>query len=129
VFEVLEVDETLRAVLLASPTETAVRAASRTAGMTTLRSSALSKARAGVTTFQEAARVTFADRASGHHCPTCERQVELGMVVCPWCSTNLDAGLCSDCGRQLDPAWLVCPWCRRVRDEVPGRSRAPSGVA
>ena len=117
VFEVLEVDEALRAVLLANPTETAVVAASRTAGMTTLRSSALSKAHTGVTTFQEAARVTFADRATGHRCPTCERQIDEAMLICPWCSTDLDAGLCHDCGRPLDPSWPLCPWCRWVRDD------------
>jgi type IV pilus assembly protein PilB len=117
VFEVLEVDEALRAVLLANPTETAVTAASRTAGMTTLRSSALSKAHSGTTTFQEAARVTFADRATGHRCPTCERQVEVAMVMCPWCSTDLDPGLCHDCGHPLDPSWHVCPWCRTVRQD------------
>jgi type IV pilus assembly protein PilB len=126
VFEVLEVDEALRAVLLATPTETAVAAASRTAGMTTLRSSALSKAQNGTTTFHEAARVTFADRAAGHRCPTCERQVEVAMVMCPWCSTDLDAGLCQGCGHPLDPAWHVCPWCRSVRSDSTPHRTAPA---
>jgi type IV pilus assembly protein PilB len=125
VFEVLEVDEALRAVLLATPTETAVTAASRTAGMTTLRSSALSKARSGVTTFQEAARVTFADRVTGRRCPSCERSVEVGMVACPWCTADLDAGRCDSCDRPLDALWQICPWCRAaVAVEPPGVTAA-----
>ena len=119
VFEVLEVDDALRAVLMSTPTESAVSQASHAAGMTTLRSAALAKARAGTTTFEEAARVTYADRVGGPQCPSCERQVDSGMVVCPWCVADLDSGMCHTCGRVQDPAWLICPWCRAVPGGAP----------
>lgn len=58
VFEVLVVNAAIRAVLLTSPTESGLAAAARDAGMTTLRGSALAKARCGETTFEEVLRVT-----------------------------------------------------------------------
>ncbi len=114
VFEVLEVTDALRAVLVATPTEAAVGAVARAAAMTTLRSSALEKARLGRTTFDEAARVTHTDRATGLHCPTCEKTVEPKMLVCPFCTAELQSGCCAGCGRDLDADWQVCPWCRLV---------------
>lgn len=48
---------------------------------------------------------------------TCERQVEVAMVMCPWCSSDLDVGLCHGCRHPLDPAWHVCPWCRTARQD------------
>lgn len=61
-FEVLPVDADLRRTLLASPTEEAVVAHLRANGVRTLRTIALERAGQGVTTFEEALRVTHADR-------------------------------------------------------------------
>ena len=58
VFEVLEVSAAVREVLLKDPTEAAVGAMARAHGMTTLRESAVAKARVGQTTFEEAVRIT-----------------------------------------------------------------------
>jgi type IV pilus assembly protein PilB len=111
VYEVLEVDAAMRTVLMTSATESAVGAQARAVGMTTLRASALEKAKRGETTFEEAVRVTHSDHSGGKHCPSCERGVENGMLACPWCGVSLDCS-CGSCGRQLDPEWKLCPWCR-----------------
>jgi type IV pilus assembly protein PilB len=58
VYEVLDVDAPMREVLAGNPTEAAIAARARTAGMTSLRSAAVRKALAGATTLEEAARVT-----------------------------------------------------------------------
>jgi len=63
IFEVLVVDAAIRAVLLATPTESAVTAAAHAGGMTTLRGAALATARRGETTFEEVLRVTPAAAA------------------------------------------------------------------
>lgn len=112
IFEVLPVTAGLRAVLLRSPSEGAIAAAARSAGMTTLRASGLAKARKGETTFEEVLRVTQLDVAGGRSCPTCGRALADDMVACPWCETPVDRGHCSSCARPLDADWRICPWCR-----------------
>lgn len=112
VYEVLEVDAAMRKVLIKDPSEGAVSAQARNAGMATLRASAIAKARRGETTFEEAIRVTQSDSAGGHHCPSCERPVETDMLACPWCAVYLERGHCESCSRQLEPEWRICPWCR-----------------
>ena len=118
VYEVLSVDAAMRQVLIKDPSEGAVGAQARAAGMQTLRASAISKARKGETTFEEAARVTHSDSGGQHACPACERGVESDMVVCPWCAVTLDRGHCQNCARQLDPDWKVCPYCRTAATPV-----------
>lgn len=117
VYEVLEVDAAMRQVLMRDPSEAAVAAQARSAGMATLRASAIEKARRGETTFEEAVRVTHSDNAGSHHCPSCQRTVEADMRVCPWCAVVLDRGHCQRCGRELDPDWKVCPWCPPPRGD------------
>ncbi len=113
VYEVLMVDSAMRQVLMHDASESAIATQARAAGMLTLRASALSKARRGETTFEEAMRVTHSDDHGGAHaCPVCDRKVEEGMVVCPYCTATLDRGHCQNCSRPLDPDWRICPWCR-----------------
>lgn len=112
VYEVLEVDAEMRKVLIKDPSEGAVLAQAMRSGMSTLRASALEKAKRGETTFEEAIRVTHTDSAHGAQCPACERSVEPGMVACPWCTTNLVRDECTSCGKHLEAEWKICPWCR-----------------
>ncbi len=116
VYEVLEVDTAMRQVLMTSATESAVGAQAKAAGMMTMRAAALEKARRGETTFEEVVRVTHSDHTGGQECPSCQRGVEAGMVVCPWCSVSLDRGRCQACHRNVEPDWRVCPWCRQSLD-------------
>jgi type IV pilus assembly protein PilB len=121
VYEVLTVDAAMRQILIKDPSEAAVSAQARAAGMLTLRAAAIEKARRGATTFEEAVRVTHADYHGSHACPACDRPVEPDMVVCPWCAATLDRGHCERCARALDPDWKICPWCRTP---APGPSYA-----
>ncbi len=112
IFEVLPVTAALRAVLTHSPTEGAVSAAARSAGVATLRSAGLAKAGLGVTTFEEVLRVTQSDATGGLRCSNCGHVLDDDMVACPWCTTPVDRGHCSSCARPLEPDWRICPWCR-----------------
>jgi type IV pilus assembly protein PilB len=112
IFEVLPVTASVRSVLSHTPTEAAVGAAARAAGMTTLRGSGLARARRGETTFEEVLRVSQVDVAEGHRCTACDRAVDADMIACPWCATIVDRGHCSSCARPLDAGWKICPWCR-----------------
>ena len=113
VFEVLPVTAAMRAVLMSTPNEGAVAAAARAGGMQTLRSNALVKAHAGVTTYEEVLRVTQIDSGStGLRCVACAAALSSDMVICPLCATPIDRGHCSECDRPLEAAWKVCPWCK-----------------
>ncbi len=113
VYEVLSVDSVMRQVLMRDANESAIATQARAAGMQTLRASALTKARRGETTFEEAMRVTHSDDHGGTGaCPVCASKVEEGMVICPYCTATLDRGHCQNCSRPLESDWRVCPYCR-----------------
>jgi type IV pilus assembly protein PilB len=112
IFEVLPVTASVRSVLSHTPTEAAVGAAARAAGMTTLRGSGLARARRGETTFEEILRVTQVDATEGQRCSACDRAVDDDMIACPWCETIVDRGHCTSCARALEAGWKICPWCR-----------------
>ncbi len=72
------------------PSETAITAQALAGGMTTLRASAVEKARQGQTTFEEAIRVTHSDHAGDGRLPHLRpARSRTGMIVCPWCTTQL----------------------------------------
>jgi type IV pilus assembly protein PilB len=126
VFELLPVTASLRAVLMATPTEGAISTAARKSGMQTLRASAIIKAHAGLTTYEEVLRVTQVDAADGQACGACGGAVQEGMLACPWCATALADDRCTNCARVLETAWRVCPWCRHP---VEGRTMPPAATA
>jgi type IV pilus assembly protein PilB len=112
VFELLPITASLRQVLMTTPTESAIAAAALKAGMQTLRASAIAKAQAGVTTYEEVLRATQVDAADDEHCTTCGGAVQDGMRACPWCATAIADDRCPSCAKHLEPKWRVCPWCR-----------------
>jgi type IV pilus assembly protein PilB len=122
IFEVLPVTASLRAVLMANPTEGAIVDASRRAGMQTLRASAIAKAHAGVTTYEEVLRLTQIDATDEEHCVACGGAVQDGMLACPWCAATISKDPCPSCAKQMEAAWRVCPWCR---SSLPGRALIP----
>jgi type IV pilus assembly protein PilB len=126
VFEVLPVTATLRAALTRAPSEGAIAAAARSAGVVTLRGAAIRKAMRGETTFEEVLRVTHTDALGGLACPACTRRLADDMVVCPWCDTPVSRGHCTGCSRPLDPEWKVCPWCR---EKAPAPPEGENGSA
>ncbi len=58
IFEVLDVDAAMRQLITTTPTESAIADAAGAAGMTTLRDAAITAARTGSTTFEEALRIS-----------------------------------------------------------------------
>ena len=130
IFEVMPVDARLRAVLTASPSETAIRKAARAAGSLSLRADGIAKALHGETTLEEVLRVTQVDAGTIVRCHGCHRIVEEGMTYCPWCSTSVDEHVCRSCSARLESDWRHCPWCRAEVAENSPRSApglAPAG--
>jgi type IV pilus assembly protein PilB len=127
IFEILPVTASLRAVLMSTPTEGAIVDASRKAGMQTLRASAIAKAHAGITSYEEVLRVTQVDANDEAHCGACGGMVDEGMLACPFCATTINDDRCPNCAKTTEAAWRVCPWCR---ESLPGRAPIiPSAAA
>jgi type IV pilus assembly protein PilB len=128
VFEVLPVSAAMRAVLMSTPTEAQVAAVALSEGMQTLRASAIAKAHAGLTTYEEVLRVTHVDAASGMHCAACGGAIAADMVACPWCAAAIHRGRCAGCDRMLEPEWRICPWCRTPTPPRPGATAGSPDV-
>ncbi|HVF19091.1 MAG TPA: ATPase, T2SS/T4P/T4SS family [Mycobacteriales bacterium] len=112
IFEVMPIDARLRAVLTASPTETSIRSAARSAGCQSLRADGIAKAMRGLTTLEEVIRVTQVDAVAVTRCQGCYRVLDDGMIYCPWCATAVDENTCRSCAARLEADWRHCPWCR-----------------
>ncbi len=108
VYELLWIDDAIRAILRGEYKPDLVRIAARAAGMRRMQEDALQKLKAGITTLEEIVRV-----------------VPMESVA--------NAG-CDRCGDDLPPSYRFCPYCgvRRVRDEPDSRTRStvhsPEGV-
>jgi type IV pilus assembly protein PilB len=125
VFDVLPVTAAMRAGLMSNPNESAIAAAAAADGMQTLRASAIGKAHAGLTTYEEVLRVTHVDSSGALHCSACGGALASDMIACPWCAASIDRGHCGSCERPLEPEWRVCPWCRT---SAPNRDHDPDVV-
>jgi type IV pilus assembly protein PilB len=112
IFELLEVDAAMRAVLTNKPTEATIRSTARAMGAHSLRTDGIVKALRGDTTLEEILRVTQVDSVSGPRCHSCRRGLEADMAYCPWCATEQQQTGCHSCGKALEHEWRVCPWCR-----------------
>ena len=112
IFEVLEVDAAMRAILTGRPTEATVRAAARAAGAHSLRTDGIAKALRGETTLEEVLRVTQVDASHGPRCQSCRRGLDTDMAYCPWCAAAVEQTGCLGCGKTQETEWRVCPWCR-----------------
>jgi RNA polymerase subunit RPABC4/transcription elongation factor Spt4 len=46
------------------------------------------------------------------HCPSCDRRVDPGWIICPTCRTRLNR-VCPNCTRLVGLDWSLCAWCGR----------------
>jgi hypothetical protein len=44
------------------------------------------------------------------HCPSCDRRVDAGWIICPTCRTRLNR-VCPNCGKLVGLDWSLCAWC------------------
>ncbi len=63
---------------------------------------------------EEAVLQDLTDRRT---CPSCQRRVEDGFILCPYCEHQLRLK-CVNCGALIEPTWKLCPYCGH-RHEVP----------
>jgi RNA polymerase subunit RPABC4/transcription elongation factor Spt4 len=44
------------------------------------------------------------------HCPSCDRRVDAGWIICPTCRTRLNR-VCPNCTKLVGLDWSLCAWC------------------
>jgi type II secretory ATPase GspE/PulE/Tfp pilus assembly ATPase PilB-like protein len=113
-FETLIPDRAIREQIGAGAAEDAVRTAAARAGLVSLLSDGLAKARAGLTTLEELGRVLEPDELVPSVCGACSRVRPAGFPCCPFCGARA-AGACPACGQRLLEAWSHCPACGASR--------------
>ncbi len=130
IFEVLEVDEAVAALVHQRPPDSTIRQAAIEAGMRSVGEDGLSKVLAGLTTLEEVARVVYLSEEGARVCPDCQAVLAREFDYCPACGSFVGEH-CEHCRRRLDPAWGFCPYCgddssrkdASVRPQKPPRIR------
>ncbi len=118
VFEILELDDSLRRLIASSAPESVIRHAAIEAGMVPIGEDGLAKVIAGETSLEELQRVVFCEEESGRLCPSCRATLSGEFLYCPHCGQCVSSA-CTRCERKLDATWFVCPYCGMRREERP----------
>jgi hypothetical protein len=124
VYELLEVDETIRRLVSSGGTESMIRSAAVESGMSVIGQDGLAKVLAGETTLEEVQRVVYTEEEAGRVCAACLETISTEFVFCPHCGTRA-AMTCEGCGHRVVDDWGYCPGCGRRRESVlgPGAAR------
>jgi type IV pilus assembly protein PilB len=123
IFEVLEVDDTIRGLIVRSSPDVAVRQAAIEAGMRSIGEDGLKKVLAGHTTLEEVTRMVYLEEQAAKFCPSCKTILSQEFEYCPRCGEFVGEH-CESCRRRLNPGWAWCPFCGENADPGPPASRS-----
>ena len=88
IYEILWLDDAMRASIRSEVREDKIRALARAAGMVSLQADALDKIQAGLTTLEEVQRVIYFDDMLSLRCPRCDRDLHQAVAFCPGCGAK-----------------------------------------
>ena len=88
IYEVLLVDDQIRAAIRAGLRDDEVRALARGAGMRAMQDDAMSKVTSGMTTLEEVLRVVPFEGTLKQRCRSCGRALAHSFLFCPYCGTG-----------------------------------------
>jgi general secretion pathway protein E len=108
IYELLAIDESIRAILRGAYKPDLVRTAARAAGMRRMQEDALDKLQAGVTTLEEIVRVIPVEAVANSGCERCGHELPPAYRFCPHCGTQ-----CSSSGTDSQTRLTA-----NVKDEV-----------
>jgi len=114
VFEVLELDDSLRRLIASGAPESMIRQAAFEAGMISIGQDGLTKVLAGETSVQELQRVIYYEEETARICTSCHETISAEFHFCPHCGA-VSPNSCPQCQRRLDPLWGFCPACGHQR--------------
>lgn len=92
IYELLSIDESIRAVLRGGYKPELVRTAARAAGMRRMQDDALEKIQTGVTTIEEVVRVVPMEAVTTSGCERCGYELPPAYAFCPYCGTRRGPG-------------------------------------
>ena len=110
IFEVLEVDERIRGLIVSGASDGSVRQAAVETGMRSIGEDGLKKVLAGRTTLEEVSRVVYLSDQTAKVCPTCKSVLNQEFEYCPSCGEFV-GDHCESCRHRLQPSWTYCPFC------------------
>ena len=110
IFEVLDVDDRVRGLVLQSAPDHVIRQAAMEAGMHSIGEDGLRKVLAGGTTLDEVGRVIYIAQHAGKVCSSCSNVLGHDFEYCTSCGEFVGEH-CTSCNRRLNPEWGFCPHC------------------
>ena len=116
VFEVLVVDDDIRAAIGAGTSLASLRTLARRGGMGSMARDAMRQVAEGVTAPHEAGQIMALTRGAAATCESCETPLPPGALGCPGCGRPR-ARTCA-CGTPLERKWRYCPACLRAASGV-----------
>jgi len=93
IYEILSIDDSIRAILRGAYKPDLVRTAARAAGMRRMQEDALEKLQAGVTTLEEIIRVVPMEALATSGCEQCGHELPPAYRFCPYCGTRRGPGV------------------------------------
>jgi len=93
IYEILSIDDSIRAILRGAYKPDLVRTAARAAGMRRMQEDALEKLQAGVTTLEEIIRVVPMEALATSGCEQCGHELPPAYRFCPFCGTRRGPGV------------------------------------
>jgi len=110
IFEMFEVDETVRGLINANSADSMIRHAAVESGMRSMGEDGLKKVLAGSTTLEEVTRVVYLADQPGKLCPGCQTFLNAEYEYCPSCGEFVGEH-CERCHKRMNPEWQFCPAC------------------
>ncbi|HEY3217086.1 MAG TPA: ATPase, T2SS/T4P/T4SS family [Candidatus Eisenbacteria bacterium] len=110
IFEVLEVNETIRTLINQNAADATIRHAAIEAGMRSIGEDGLKKVLGGSTTLEEVTRVVYLADQGAKVCPSCTMVLAKDYEYCPSCGEFVGEH-CESCRRRVHPGWTFCPFC------------------
>lgn len=111
IYEVLNIDKTLRELIIKKATESQISKAAKANGVNFLLDDAIEKVKNGLTNIEEVIRVIQYEREVTVLCSTCNSKIKPDFVLCPFCFTNISND-CPSCKKEIESQWVICPYCR-----------------
>ncbi len=125
IFEVLEVDERIRSLIVSGAPDSSIRQAAVEAGMRSIGEDGLKKVMARITTLEEVSRVVYLSDQTAKVCSACKAILNQEFEYCPSCGEFVGEH-CEACRRRLQPTWTYCPHCGA--DAAGGDEEAEAGA-
>jgi type IV pilus assembly protein PilB len=110
IFEILEVTDVIRQLIVAGASDSAIRITATEGGMRSIGEDGLQRVLSGQTTLEEVARVVYLEEQTLRMCPSCQHILVQEFDYCPSCGDYVGEH-CEKCRRRLSARWRFCGFC------------------